>query len=284
MYPDQTYFKCKNCLNFNTPNCQFVPGPEDIAGDCFSYVNTTVASTGEDVKINTNFETNTLVATKENVDRMLGKTVPEWTAKHRVDNLDQILELLTFESDDDYYLLQVIKRRKENPDMSQGECVVSTVYITSKEKLIKLHDMLKALAVNENARIYINLNVKSLKKTTLLCMKEIAERVVSNDYKRAYRMFDSCAGKCGASRDKRWIIDVDYETIKEGNVQDVIELIDNCQPLDTEKIIAKIPTVNGVHLITKPFNLLEFRRKYKESEIQIHKNNPTLLFYGRKDT
>ena len=157
-----------------------------------------------------------------------------------------------------------------------------TEYIRNDEFQLMSKDILR-----ENSKLRKRLANKELQieelKQQLLCMKDIADRVESNDYKRAYRMFDSCAGKCGASRDKCWVIDVDYETIKESDVQDVIDYINNCQPLDTEKIIAKIPTVNGVHLITKPFNLLEFRRKYKESEINVHKNNPTLLFYGGKN-
>ena len=41
-------------------------------------------------------------------------------------------------------------------------------------------------------------------------------------------------------------------------------------------MIAYIPTKNGYHIITKPFNLKQFKDKY--SDIDVHKNNPTILY------
>ena len=43
------------------------------------------------------------------------------------------------------------------------------------------------------------------------------------------------------------------------------------------KINATIPTKNGWHLITKPFNLQQFKEKYPDIDVQ--KNNPTLLYF-----
>ena len=40
-------------------------------------------------------------------------------------------------------------------------------------------------------------------------------------------------------------------------------------------ILAKVPAVNGVHFITNPFNIKEVFITQ-----DIHKNNPTLLYYG----
>ena len=34
--------------------------------------------------------------------------------------------------------------------------------------------------------------------------------------------------------------------------------------------------INGIHLITTSFNLQQFKEKYPD--IDIHKNNPTLLY------
>ena len=59
------------------------------------------------------------------------------------------------------------------------------------------------------------------------------------------------------------------------------KLINGLQPIG-EKLIGTIPTVNGFHMITRPFNLAEFR-KYMELQgdvPDIHKDNPTLLYYS----
>lgn len=42
------------------------------------------------------------------------------------------------------------------------------------------------------------------------------------------------------------------------------------------KIYDYIPTKNGYHIITKPFNLKQFKDKYPD--IDVHKNNPTILY------
>jgi hypothetical protein len=43
-----------------------------------------------------------------------------------------------------------------------------------------------------------------------------------------------------------------------------------------DKVEAVIPTKNGYHFITKKFDVMEFKRKYPDVDIQ--KKNPTLLF------
>ena len=48
------------------------------------------------------------------------------------------------------------------------------------------------------------------------------------------------------------------------------------QPDDLEKFYARIPTKSGIHLISKPFNMNTFKKKYPN--IDVHKDNPTILF------
>lgn len=201
-----------------------------------------------------------------------------------VNNYNIIKPFLTFESEDDYYLLQVIKRRKENPDMETGERVLRTVYVTSLEKLDKMWEDLTLLATQNDARVYINLNVKSMKKTSLIAMKELASRVMDNNFKGAYHIFDSAAGQCGATRDKKWIVDLDEKDAEfdfANYVGILTKCIDECLP-EGNKVLETIPTLNGVHLITKPFNINEFKEKMNKKGYNIpdiHKNNPTLLYF-----
>ena len=199
-----------------------------------------------------------------------------------INNYDLIAPMLDFQSEDDYYMLQVIKRRKENPDMEVGERVLRTAYVTSLEKLDKLWDDLITLATQNNARVYINLNVKSMKKTSMLAMKEFAGRVMDDNFKGAYHIFDSAAGQCGATREKKWIVDLDEKDAKilfHTYVEIVTDFINNCKP-EGNKDLETIPTLNGVHLITNPFNINEFREKQGFYCPDIHKNNPTLLYYN----
>jgi len=41
-------------------------------------------------------------------------------------------------------------------------------------------------------------------------------------------------------------------------------------------IMASIPSRNGLHLITLPFSLKDFKKKFPD--IEVHKDNPTNLF------
>jgi len=82
--------------------------------------------------------------------------------------------------------------------------------------------------------------------------------------------------------EKRWIVDVDSTSQHTQNmISNIIEMV---KPNDGSKIIAKIPTKNGVHLITKRFDVMEFNKQLKErgEEIpDIQKKNPTLLYYPK---
>ena len=49
-----------------------------------------------------------------------------------------------------------------------------------------------------------------------------------------------------------------------------------------DKIVETVPTRHGYHLIARPFNKKAFYEMYNES-IDIHDNNPTLVFVNLKD-
>jgi len=53
-------------------------------------------------------------------------------------------------------------------------------------------------------------------------------------------------------------------------------MIDNLRP-EGPKVEVVIPTKSGVHLITKRFDVMEFKKQYPDIDIQ--KKNPTLLYY-----
>jgi hypothetical protein len=69
-------------------------------------------------------------------------------------------------------------------------------------------------------------------------------------------------------------VDIDDKSIEE--VQRVSLFIDGLRP-EGSKNEACIPTKNGYHLITKRFDVMEFKKQYPDIDIQ--KKNPTLLYY-----
>lgn len=199
------------------------------------------------------------------------------------DNFERILKLLTFESDDDFYHLQVIKRKKEHPELGSNSQVIKTYYIKSVDHLDAVRPEIVSLCDFHGARAYINLNARSFEMTAFHTLKKVTDIIMNRDYKSVRNAYDSVCGAYSTSKEKRWIIDLDgvYQVSPlmcafiEYRCEPITELTPDCS-LENSKCIAVIPTKNGIHLITKPFNLEKFKKEYPE--VDVHKNNPTVLY------
>lgn len=195
-----------------------------------------------------------------------------------IDNFELIKPLLTFLNDDIYYHLQIIQRKKDCQEIGSNSRVIKSYFVCKIESLEKIKQEVINLCKLFNARAYINLTPKSLKKTTLLQIKYLSERLYMNDLKKIWKSWNSCAGEI-KGEENRWVIDIDGPT--NGEISEFIEY--QCEPIVKNfngyvisKIIEYIPTKNGYHIITTPFNLQQFKEKYPD--IDVHKNNPTLLY------
>lgn len=194
-----------------------------------------------------------------------------------VNNLTHINNLLTFESEDDFYFLQILKRRKENPDQHGNSRVIRTYYINSSEYLLQKFDEIKTLCELNNARAYFNLNKRSFERIAFHTLKKITDCIMNKDFKSIRNAYDSVCGEfaCG---DRTWLIDIDEPAVS----PIMLAFIDvHCDPVG-RKVITTLPTINGHHIITKPFNTQQFKEKYPGVDIQ--KNNPTLLYYNGDKT
>lgn len=197
-----------------------------------------------------------------------------------VDNFERLNSLLTFESEDDFYMLQIMKRRKDNPEMDKNSIVIKTVYLHRKDQLLDLKEDLIFLANGNNARIYLNPNRKSFKNCIRASIKEIADRIAKDDYYKPYKIFNSVAGSAG-SKKAVWVIDLDWDEIGDCDrlkfVAEMRDFVNSLQPIDVaEKVLLVNETKNGTHILTAPFNKQAFGDKYPK--IQVHKNNPTLVY------
>lgn len=199
-----------------------------------------------------------------------------------INNFDLILDQLSFNNRDEFYFVQVIQRRKDGNEglhVRSGYRLIKSYYIYSKQELIDLKDRIIELCRNNNARAYINPNVRNAKEVTLECIKKYADLVLNDNSFMGNNIWDSSCG-CTRARGYKalWIIDVDnlehLETIK--------TIINSCQGAPGERIKYVVPTVHGCHLITYGFNREEFNNRLRETEVgyvDVHKDNPTLLYY-----
>ena len=190
-----------------------------------------------------------------------------------IDNFKLIKSFLEFPNDDIYYHLQILRRGKDHPDMSAANRVIKSYFICSLESLDYVEEEIKKLCEFFGARAYINLAPKSIKKTTMLQLKYLAQRAYEGDFKKIWKSWNTCAGEI-KGEESRWVVDVD--SFSSVIVRDIINCIHHIQPENYDKVKEVIPTKNGFHIISEPFNLQQFKEIYPD--IDVHKNNPTILY------
>jgi len=191
-----------------------------------------------------------------------------------IDNLDKIKELLNFEHEGDFYMLYVFKRKKDQTtDKSNHQSVrtIKTYTIDSIEYLEKRYDEIKQLCEMFKARAYIHIQKQNHKDVAMNMIKAIVDRVESGQINQQH-VFDSVVGQL-KTYEKRWIVDIDT---KENGIENLISNEIYMLRPEGPKVEAVIPTKSGYHLITKRFDVMEFKKKYPDIDIQ--KKNPTLLY------
>lgn len=191
-----------------------------------------------------------------------------------IDNFDLIASILIFESADDFYFLQLIQRKKENANLGSNNRVIRSYFIKSVEQLRLHEEEIKAICKVTNSRAYINLNRRSFRRTGLATLKNITDHIMNEDYEHIHRAYTTVCGQYKHESNPTFIIDIDEELGRKHN--DMIRFIEQeCEPVGN-KFVTIVPTKNGSHIIMKAFNLSKFKEKYPD--IDIHKNNPTILY------
>ena len=195
-----------------------------------------------------------------------------------INNLEIIKPFLVWEDPNDFYFVQILKRKKENPENTANSTLITSYCISSMESLDTLFPEMKLLAKFHNARVYINLNRRNYEQLGLQMMKKVTDCLINKAYKDIRNAYTSICGSFHVEKAKKWVVDTDGYTPQQ------IQWIENLILELGGTIYQTLPTVNGMHLITSPFNTQEFSNKCIEnndiSTPDIQKNNPTLLYYS----
>lgn len=194
-----------------------------------------------------------------------------------INNLQLIKLLLNFEKAGDFYMLYVFKRKKDQPederDNHQSVRTIKTYTVESVEYLDKRWDEIVQLCEMFKARAYIHVQKQNHFDVGMNMIKAIVDRIESGQMNQQH-VFNSVVGQI-KTHEKRWIVDVDTKDPRE--LLEIQHHIGHCRPEGLDKIETVIPTKSGYHLITKRFDVMEFKKKYPEVDIQ--KKNPTLVYY-----
>ena len=207
-----------------------------------------------------------------------------------VDNFEQIKSLLSFDSSDSFYFLVILKRKKDNPECPKlsNSKTIKSYYISNLDYLDSKREEIIQLCELNNARAYINLNQKSYEKVGLNLLKVIADRILNKQFNDIYKAYNTvCGGSAVNIGDKRWIIDIDTKNLEQLKL--CVDEICKCKSsqssrknFEFDNIIDIIPTVNGWHIITHPFNLKQMEPFMCLYPFDVQKNNPSLLYFNKQ--
>lgn len=201
-----------------------------------------------------------------------------------IDNFDLIKSQMCFNEDDNLFLhLQILRRGKDHPDLPAANKLIKSWLVRSAEHLDKIKDEVVFLCEHYKARAYISCAPKSIAKLNALIMRKLADNQYTGNVVNPWHVFNSACGELQGV-EKRWVVDVDT---KDENMLFLIErgierLWIKAHPeyLPDAKAegwrVAKIPTLNGTHLIVRPFNLQEFSKHFLDVEVK--KNGLTALY------
>ena len=198
-----------------------------------------------------------------------------------IDNIELIKPLLHRDNDDEFYFIQIIARKKDIDWMQGNNRVIKDYYVYSIDYLDKVYPEIQKLCKQFKARAYIRLSRRSARDIATDLMVLLGEAFKNNSFQHLRKIYSTAVGQ-SLGLDKLWIIDIDFENNNtnlpyDNPLRALRTTLEYLLP-KWEKIVATLPTPHGMHIIAKPFNLLAFKEIPLYKSIDVHKNNPTILF------
>lgn len=194
-------------------------------------------------------------------------------------NFEKIKPFLNFDDENIFYLIQILRRNKENEGKKNTRKGV--FYIYSFEDLDNLQEKIIASCEKYNARAYINVNRSNLKKIALYTQKIIIDLIIKNNFKDVEHAYSSACNKYTSEPNMRWIIDIDKNEL--AYKDHIICIINDLHHKITKKehvILGEIPSKSGIHLISNTFDVSEFNTRLKVLgiKVDVKKDSPTILY------
>lgn len=202
-----------------------------------------------------------------------------------INNIPLLISKFKFNSPEEFYFVQIIRRRKENPELNKHAQIIHNFNIhesdIENDKLTpKLEARIKELCIMHNARAYIRMNKRNSGKIALEMIMRIPKLILSSNTPNLYRLYDGICGEFHHDENKTWVIDLDDISL----LEKVTIAITHCYSTDKkfkgEKTFYEVPTLNGKHIICNPFNMMQFNELMLGTKIDYHKDNPTIFYYN----
>ena len=201
-----------------------------------------------------------------------------------VDNFNVFKKIINTLNEDEFYFVQILIRGKDGhtePGINGNNKnrLIKFYTIKSAEHLEKVENEIKSICNAVNARAYIHPTKRSFKAVSKECLKATVEMFLSENNVGLKGAYSTACGKSYITADKKFVIDLDDENAPQEKIKEIVDYITNeCEPLSHNKLCYRVDTAHGMHLITTPFNTAKFCQKFPG--IDVHKNNPTLLYFN----
>lgn len=197
-----------------------------------------------------------------------------------INNFNTLSPLFRFDYNEDVvYQIQIIKRRKENPELKSNAKTLKHWFLYSDGDLDKLCPKIIDMCNANRARAYINVEAKSMRSLGHQMISLTNEYLYKGDYHALQNAFVKAYGRKATAivSKKRWVIDADdYSLEKIIALKSFVEKQHQLQKSKTEQPLI-IPTPNGYHLVCQGFNPQSLVGSRFE-DIEIKKHAPTILY------
>lgn len=223
---------------------------------------------------------------------LIKEEVSSWLTESQklVDNFDKVKTLLEFNSDDDFYFIQIIKRYKDNPDDKEkyigkqngtyhgGAWYLKSWRIHSAKQLEDLKSEIISMCEKNNARAYITLNSRSETETNNY-VKLYKQKFSSNDprYIHADEIVPGQAKSGKNWQDKRFRLFLDVDCSKDTTINNYNiweEVRDMIKRYKIETLGEYETPSGGLHIILANKNdeyLVDFRKELLKFDKWINK-------------
>ena len=129
------------------------------------------------------------------------KEQKEKVNENLISNFEILCEkLLRFEDKNDFYVIKVMKRRKDFSGemataMRRGVEVIKTYYVYSHEAILELQEELENICTSQKARAYIQVNRRRADQIALHAMKRLTQLLLDGEQRVAHKNYAHCSGK-----------------------------------------------------------------------------------------
>lgn len=181
----------------------------------------------------------------------------------------------------DFFFVQVIQRKKEC-NIGSNNNVIKDYHFFDKKSFLDKKEEIITLCKTFNARAYFWINPRNCKEVQYEIIREALEAIELGTHK-LFKCVSKTIGRKRCNKYKsKWILD--FDTKDWSLINRYLEVIYRCRP-DGVKVNTFTKTINGIHVISDPFDLEQFKQKVaiaKLDNIDIHKDNPTVLYYSNE--